>query len=62
MKEWTMEDLECGQYLLERMLELAEAAAEGSCTDKRRAALQKGLALLREGVRERLDKSGEGDT
>ena len=57
-----MEDLECGQYLLERMLELAEAAADGSCTDQRRAALQKGLALLREGVRERLDKSGEGDT
>lgn len=35
------------QYLLERMLELAERSASGSCTDAQRARLQQGLELLR---------------
>lgn len=34
------------QYLLERMLELANAAASDECTDERRRELQKALDVL----------------
>lgn len=42
-----LEALDEMQYLLERMLELAERSASGSCTDAQRARLQQGLELLR---------------
>lgn len=35
------------QYLLERMLDLAERSAGGSCDDAQRRNMQKGLELLR---------------
>lgn len=62
MERKTIDDLDRAQYLLERMLELAEISAGDGCTDRRRAVLQKGLAFLREEVLEILDKSSEGDT
>lgn len=34
------------QYLLERMLELAECAASDVCSDEQRETLQKGFAFL----------------
>lgn len=51
------EALERAQYLLERMLDLAERSACVECTDARRAVLQKGFAFLREEVLELLDES-----
>lgn len=56
-----MAALERAQYLLERMLDLAERAAEEDCTDQRRAVLQKGLAFLREEALEALAKAKEED-
>lgn len=35
------------EYLLERMLDLAECSASDSCDDARRKDLQKGLEVLR---------------
>ena len=40
-----MAALERAEYLLERMLELAERSAEDACTDERRKVLQKMLLL-----------------
>ena len=57
-----MVDLDRAQYLLERMLDLAEVSAGDSCTDRRRATLQKGFAFLQAEVLEILDKTDEGDT
>lgn len=54
--------LDRAQYLLERMLDLAETSAGKDCTDRRRAALQKGFAFLQAEVLEILDKTDEGDT
>jgi len=61
MEDFTLESLDRAQYLLERMLELAERSADAACTDKRRMVLQKGFAFLRAEVLEILDKSDEGD-
>ena len=36
------------QYLLERMLELAETSANPKCDDTRRHELQKGVDILRQ--------------
>ncbi len=36
-------ELERTQYLLERMLDLAERSADAACTNKRRSVLQKGF-------------------
>lgn len=42
-----LEVLDEMQYLLERMLELAEFSAGDSCSDAQRAKLQNGFDLLR---------------
>jgi len=55
------EDLDRTQYLLERMLDLAERSADAACTGKRWSVLQKGFAFLRAEVLEILDKRDEGD-
>lgn len=52
-----MAALERAEYLLERMLELAERSAEDACTDERRKVLQKGFAFLREEAREALEEA-----
>ncbi len=41
-----MEALDQAQYLLERMLELAERSAGSACGDSQRRDLQKGFELL----------------
>lgn len=46
-KEWNLEALDQAQYLLERMLELAERSASDDCGDGQRRDLQKGFDLLR---------------
>lgn len=46
-KERELAALDKMEYLLERMLDLAECSASGSCDDLRRADLQKGLEVLR---------------
>jgi len=56
-----LDDLDRAQYLLERILNLAERSAGAVCTDKRRAVLQKGFAFLQAEVVEILDKINEGD-
>ena len=56
-----MADLDCAQYLLERMLDLAEASAKDGCTDARRTVLQKGFTFLQAEVLEILDKTDEED-
>ena len=43
----SLEALDQAQYLLERMLELAERSAGDGCTDDRRKDMQKGFELLR---------------
>lgn len=53
-------ELDQAQYLLERMLDLAEGSAGDACTDERRRTLQKGFAFLREEVLELMrDKEDE---
>lgn len=61
MEKLTIDELDRAQYLLERMLDLAETSAGETCTDQRRAVLQKGLSFLREEVLEILDKTGGED-
>jgi len=55
------ETLERAQYLLERMLDLAERSANEKCPDGRRSVLQKGFSFLQAEVLEILDKCDEGD-
>jgi len=43
----SLEALDEAQYLLERMLELAERSADDGCSDAQRSDLQKGFELLR---------------
>ena len=45
--EEQLEVLDRAQYLLERMLELAEFSAGDSCSDAQRIKLQNGFDLLR---------------
>lgn len=52
-----MAALERAQYLLERMLELAERSSDVSCTDQRRVVLQKGFAFLRAEAQEEMKKA-----
>jgi len=54
-------ELERTQYLLERMLDLAERSADTACTNKRRSVLQKGFAFLQEAVLELFEKNGGED-
>lgn len=54
------ESLEQAQYLLERMLNLAEISAGGDCTDERRAVLQKGFSFIQAEVLEILNDAKEG--
>ncbi len=54
-------ELERTQYLLERMLDLAERSADEKCSNKRRTVLQKGFAFLQAAVLKILDKRGEED-
>ena len=44
--ELRLEALDEAQYLLERMLELAERSAGNSCNDSQRRDMQKGFELL----------------
>ena len=60
--ERTAAALEQTQYLLERMLELAERSADENCTDQRRVVLQKGFAFLRAEALEALGKAKGEDT
>lgn len=55
--ERTAAALEQTQYLLERMLELAERSADESCTDQHRVILQKGFAFLRAEALEALERA-----
>ncbi len=48
--------LEEVQYLLERMLELAERSASGDCSDASRVRLQQGLEILREQIDRALER------
>lgn len=45
--ELSLEALDEAQYLLERMLDLAERSAGDGCTDGQRRDMQKGFELLR---------------
>ncbi len=54
--------LEEMQYLLERMLELAERSAGDSCDGARREKLQKSLEILRELLDEAADRYERGTT
>ncbi len=54
-------ELERTQYLLERMLDLAERSAEAACTNKRRSVLQKGFAFLQASVLGLFEKNGGKD-
>jgi len=61
LRDSDAEALERAQYLLERMLDLAERSADENCPDERRPVLQKGFAFLQAEVLEILDKRDEGD-
>lgn len=51
--------LEETQYLLERMLELAERSASDTCSDASRARLQQGLEILRAQIDRALERYQE---
>lgn len=59
-KEWNLEALDQAQYLLERMLELAERSASDDCDDGQRRDLQKGFDLLRGLLEETAQQYGRG--
>ncbi len=48
--------LERVQYLLERMLDLAERSARDDCSDASRARLQQGLEILRQQIDQTLEQ------
>ena len=54
--ELDLEALDEAQYLLERMLELAERSAGDDCQDASRVELQKGFELLRGLLDEALER------
>ena len=60
--ELDLEALDEAQYLLERMLELAERSAGDDCRDASRAELQKGFELLRGLLDEALEQFHRGRT
>ena len=55
-----LEALDQVQYLLERMLELAERSAGEDCSQASRARLQQGLAILREQLEQTIDRYDYG--
>lgn len=57
-----LEALDEAQYLLERMLELAERSASDDCRDASRAELQKGFELLRDLLDQTLERYQRGRT
>ena len=58
--EFDIAALDEAQYLLERMLELAERSAGDDCTDSGRARLQKGFEVLQGLLDEALDRYHRG--
>lgn len=60
--ELDLEALDEAQYLLERMLELAERSAGGDCPDASRARLQKGFEVLQGLLDEALERYHRGRT
>lgn len=50
------------QYLLERMLELAERSASDDCRDASRAKLQKGFELLHDLLEQTMGRYQKGRT
>ena len=61
-KEWNLEALDQAQYLLERMLELAERSAGDGCTDGQRQDMQKGFELLRGLLDQAMERYQRGST
>lgn len=58
--ELSLEALDQAQYLLERMLELAERSASDDCSDSQRQNLQKGFELLKGLLDEAADRYQRG--
>ena len=54
--------LDEAEYLLERMLDLAECSASGSCDDSRREDLQKGFDVLRTLLNHTMEEYQRGRT
>ena len=54
--------LDEAQYLLERMLEMAERSASDDCPDASRAKLQKGFEVLHGLVNEAMERYERGRT
>lgn len=61
-EDLSLEALDEVQYLLERMLELAERSAGDTCSDTSRARLQQGLEMLRERIDQVLERYQRGST
>ena len=57
-----LEALDEAQYLLERMLELAERSASDDCPDASRTRLQKGFEVLRGLVDQAMERFQRGST
>ena len=60
--EYDLEALDEAQYLLERMLELAERSASDDCQDASRPRLQKGFEVLQSLVDQAMDRFYKGRT
>ncbi len=58
----SLEALNEAQYLLERMLELAERSAGDECNDGQRRDMQKGFELLRGLVDQAMERYQRGRT
>ena len=58
--ELSIEALDEAQYLLERMLELAERSASDDCPDTSRPRLQKGFEVLQGLLDEALERYHRG--
>ena len=58
--ELDLEALDEAQYLLERMLEMAERSAGDDCTDAGRARLQKGFEVLQGLVDQAMERFHRG--
>ena len=58
--ELDLKALDEAQYLLERMLEMAERSASDDCTDAGRARLQKGFEVLQGLVDQAMERFHRG--
>ena len=58
--EFDLEALDEAQYLLERMLEMAERSASDDCPDASRPRLQKGFEVLQGLLDEALERYHRG--